>query len=805
MPLDPATIAAGAPRIVWIELTSKCPFDCVFCSRKLVRGAGEHMDFDLYRKILAQLDRPDTLRLNYSGESIHYPQLIEAVRLAKSTGATVELVTALASSSMEILRGLVDAGLDRLSISIHTLDTDEYDRIYRFGSLAALQQKVREVIAFRDASGATTPAIDFAFVAMDSNLPQLETVTAFARKVGIEEIAVHPVIRREPGMVRFPAELDEDDQIRPAFAGRVTAEVDRLRQEEPGIDVYVARPVDAPQPRNGLTTCEQNPWETAHILANGDVVVCEVTDSQRLGNLCETNLKDVWQGAAYRTFRGRYLDGEIPACQSCPWRKTAAVEDLSPVLTAAERGSAQFVRGWHAAGEDNVLWSRQCGAMVLARDPMHPEMHIDGMLPPGPNGEANVLALEADGRLLGEVDNTTSELQAFRWQHPLEPSEDKLVTVSFAVKKPYVPSHHGAGPDSRELGFALVSAGRVPQRQPARLVRPAGPRRVAALFNALALLDAVPALGRGRCLPAVTDAFGPGISVLIPERGNPQLLYECLDAVKEAANRVTEPVDGIVVVSGSPEPYAALESRHPWVRFLYSRQPLDFSSAIRKGLEQVTRPWVYLLNNDMVLEPKALQNVLACRASNAFSIGSQIFLRDPHRRRVETNWTRLSLSDGLVELHDIEPGEDPAVRDSAYSGGGCSLFRTSLLRAALHHVRGYAPFYWEDVEWGTLALRHGYRNLFCPASKAHHGYRSTVRRYYAEPEIERIFERNGLLFQLRNIRHPGSMDALRQRVESVHGVTRGELLDPLRVAGVLRARWRNARLPEPESSLFRLE
>jgi hypothetical protein len=33
-------LAARTPRILWVELTSKCPFDCIFCSRQLRRGAG---------------------------------------------------------------------------------------------------------------------------------------------------------------------------------------------------------------------------------------------------------------------------------------------------------------------------------------------------------------------------------------------------------------------------------------------------------------------------------------------------------------------------------------------------------------------------------------------------------------------------------------------------------------------------------------------------------------------------------------------------------------------------------------------
>ena len=39
-PSAPEFLAARTPRTLWVELTSKCPFDCIFCSRKMRRGAG---------------------------------------------------------------------------------------------------------------------------------------------------------------------------------------------------------------------------------------------------------------------------------------------------------------------------------------------------------------------------------------------------------------------------------------------------------------------------------------------------------------------------------------------------------------------------------------------------------------------------------------------------------------------------------------------------------------------------------------------------------------------------------------------
>ena len=96
-------VAARTPRVLWIELTSKCPFDCVFCSRKTRRGAGEHMPYRLFKSLVGQVQDPRTFLLNYSGESTVYPDLIPAIRLARSTGAAVELVSALANVSEPLL------------------------------------------------------------------------------------------------------------------------------------------------------------------------------------------------------------------------------------------------------------------------------------------------------------------------------------------------------------------------------------------------------------------------------------------------------------------------------------------------------------------------------------------------------------------------------------------------------------------------------------------------------------------------------------------------------------------------------
>ena len=117
MDSTPEFLAAQTPRILWVELTSKCPFDCIFCSRQVRRGAGEHLPFAVYSSLLNALVDPRKFILNYSGESTVYPDLIPAIQRARATGAFVEMVSVMAAATESLLGPLSQSGLADLRAS----------------------------------------------------------------------------------------------------------------------------------------------------------------------------------------------------------------------------------------------------------------------------------------------------------------------------------------------------------------------------------------------------------------------------------------------------------------------------------------------------------------------------------------------------------------------------------------------------------------------------------------------------------------------------------------------------------------
>lgn len=789
--------AARTPRILWVELTSKCPLDCVFCSRRLRRGAGSHLPFAVFDSLVGALEDPRKIMLNYSGESTVYPDLVAAIRRVRAAGARAELVSVLATAAESLLEPLSRSGLNRLTVSVHAADEGTFAAVYRSSSLETQRARLERFLACCAAAEAP-PRVDLAFVAMDTNLGQLGKVAGLAEELRLGEMQIFPVLRRDEIAAPFATELAADGTHRPDFEARVARAVDEARREHPAIRFTMsaeaastgqrqvgAAPISYPgelPAGAAIHTCEQNPWETAHVLANGDVVACEVLDKTPLGNLAQQPIGEIWQGEPYRRFRERYRRGEVAECRRCPWKRAYLPGPMASEILAARGASAQLLYGWHEPDGEPHLWSSQQAAAVIQPRPGSRTLHVSGLLPPGPAESPNELTIRVNGETAGSVRNRDSGMMPFGLDFPVAMGGSEPWTVEFRTAH----VHRGAAGDQRDLGFALVlmvskelvDTERV--RRQARRIEPLA-RWAHRIDQCGAGLKRAIRLGR----VAAPSPFDCGVSILIPERDNPEELAAALASVRRAAVEWEDPLETIVVVNGAPAAqYKELRRANPLVDWRFHARPMGFAGAIAAGLRAARYDWVYLLNSDAALEPGALAALAPQRAPGIFSVASQILLRDRTRFREETNWTTLFVEAGLATIHDWIPRSASAV-PTFYAGGGASLFQKRLLERVLD-ASVYAPFYWEDVEWGWRARKLGYDCVFCPASVAHHTQRATIARCYRAEEVEATMERNRLLFQLRNFTSAGSMERV------LEGIAR--LPEPAaRFFYAARTRWKIAR------------
>ena len=321
--------------------------------------------------------------------------------------------------------------------------------------------------------------------------------------------------------------------------------------------------------------------------------------------------------------------------------------------------------------------------------------------------------------------------------------------------------------------------------------------RLLPLFSALSIADRLAPFVPARPAPAL-GPWRPGVSVVIPDRDAPAMLLDALASLDAALAAIGEPSQVIVVANGAPaDVYAGVRARFPKVEWVHDEQPLGFTAAIERGLRQVRHDGVYLMNNDVTLDARAIAELLPLRQPDVFAIASQILQRGETGRREETGFTDWLIDGRGLSLFHARPRDLRAAAPHLCASGGASLFRTALLRRYLPSSHAYEPFYWEDAEWGLRAWRDGHRVLFCPASLASHRHRATTRRFYPEDEVERVVERNRILFGLRHGVDRSSRERLMEQVCDLPYTSQRELSQVSVALGVLRSRIARERAPQP--------
>lgn len=176
--------------------------------------------------------------------------------------------------------------------------------------------------------------------------------------------------------------LLEAGRLRPDFVGRLQQELDVARAEFPdmrfqpstcelaathplhSIPQYTARPLNSGE---FIFSCSQSPWDSTHVLANGDVVTCEVRDKIVMGNLQVKSLSEIWHGEDYRQFRRRYHQASDPLCRSCTYKLAYVPGLLRSAIRPAEGNGVELASGWHGS-EGNVVWSKRLSRVVMALD-----------------------------------------------------------------------------------------------------------------------------------------------------------------------------------------------------------------------------------------------------------------------------------------------------------------------------------------------------------------------------------------------------------------------------------------------------
>ena len=330
---------------LYIEPTTACNLDCAMCVRREWREPTGRMTLATFAALMEQeraFPAPPVIHLSGYGEPMCHADFLDLVRLAKATGARVEMTTNAMLLDKAKAEALVELELDRLNVSIDGVSPERFGEIRVDGSLpdviANVERLHRLVLRYKGRRG--KPHIGIAFVAMRSNVADLSELPLLANRLHARWVQVSNVVPHNRAM---ETEILYEHALRaPAYRASPWAPALNLPKLDyndatvgPLRDVYNSTASISLVDRSLSSAgdyCRFAQEGYAAIRWDGEVSPClsllhdhpEYIHHRRkdithhtFGNIRDTSLLDIWHSPDFTAFRQRLCDFDFSPCTTC--------------------------------------------------------------------------------------------------------------------------------------------------------------------------------------------------------------------------------------------------------------------------------------------------------------------------------------------------------------------------------------------------------------------------------------------------------------------------------------------------------
>lgn len=328
---------------VYIEPTNACNLDCITCFRQGWDEPVGRMNEATFTAILNGLSEAPTTPAVYFGgigEPLSHHRILDWVSRAHAAGARTELITNGTLLNERMARGLIDAGLDVLWVSLDGARPESYADVRLGAELPHVLENITRLRRLRRGGHFPQPEIGIAFVAMRRNIADLPEVLRLGRRLGAQHFSVSnvlPVTAELQGEMLYRNSLRDITYIdsehvphlsmpKMDFEGSVTSVL--FEAFRAGYNVSYGG-----QNWSGASdVCDYVEGGTMSVAWNGDVSPCwplmhthitylhgkpRLNHKHVVGNVTERGLLAVWLDPEYLAYRQRLQDFAFPPCTFC--------------------------------------------------------------------------------------------------------------------------------------------------------------------------------------------------------------------------------------------------------------------------------------------------------------------------------------------------------------------------------------------------------------------------------------------------------------------------------------------------------
>lgn len=291
---------SGLPISISIEPTTSCNLRCPECPsglRSFTRPTGM-LDEKLFRNVIDQLAPTlSYLTFYFQGEPFLHPGFLQMVQYASSKGIYTATSTNAHYLTEQAAHRTIDAGLDRLIISLDGTTQAAYESYRIGGSLSKVIEGTRTMVAAKRARKSTTPHIVFQFLVVGPNEHQIPDVHRLAKELHVDQVVLKTaqIYEYENGSPLIP----KQDKY------------SRYRQNRDG----------SYSVKNRLENHCWKMWQSCVITWDGKVVPCCFDKDAHfsMGSLQDDSFAEIWNGESYNEFRQSVLvsRSKIEMCRNC--------------------------------------------------------------------------------------------------------------------------------------------------------------------------------------------------------------------------------------------------------------------------------------------------------------------------------------------------------------------------------------------------------------------------------------------------------------------------------------------------------
>lgn len=319
-----------------LEPTFRCNLECPMCPRFSSEDPHLDMSMETYQRIHAAMDCAHTVDFTGWGEPTLHPEIYRMISMAKDKGCITTMTSNGTTLRERNARRLIEAGLDRLAVSVDGMRPETYEPL-RIGAtfekltrnLGRLTRQISELDSSLE--------LAIAFTIQEHNASDLDRIVDWMQQVDARVLHLKQlnVISNEQDWGNSFLKYRLDPQAGDGAAlARLEKRILRLRDQaqRAGIRFEMHSEFPMTERREGRH-CLATPLESVYFSYEGRVAPCchfghhvsryyegefSPPDSLFFGDIRTSSLEEIWADPDFQTFRQGFADESYPeACRSC--------------------------------------------------------------------------------------------------------------------------------------------------------------------------------------------------------------------------------------------------------------------------------------------------------------------------------------------------------------------------------------------------------------------------------------------------------------------------------------------------------